>query len=136
MLNEHDAAVLIGDAGLTAEPGGLHSYDLGELWTDFTGLPFVWALWIGGPGLSSQLADLLADAKVRGIAKIESISRAAASEAGIDPARALRYLTEVIDFDFGESHREGLKLFAQLCAKHGFIREPSMPELVGEATVI
>ncbi len=47
MLDSHDACVIIGDNGFKADGTGLVDIDLGEAWTDMTGLPFVWALWLG-----------------------------------------------------------------------------------------
>ena len=47
MLANHDACVLIGDRGFEADGTGLVDIDLGEAWTKMTGLPFVWALWLG-----------------------------------------------------------------------------------------
>lgn len=47
MLAHHDACVIIGDRGFEADGTGLVDIDLGEAWTNMTGLPFVWALWLG-----------------------------------------------------------------------------------------
>ena len=47
MLANHDACVIIGDKGFEADGTGLVDIDLGKAWTDMTGLPFVWALWLG-----------------------------------------------------------------------------------------
>ena len=47
MLANHDACVIIGDKGFEADGTGLVDIDLGAAWTDMTGLPFVWALWLG-----------------------------------------------------------------------------------------
>ena len=47
MLANYDACVLIGDKGFEADGTGLVDIDLGQAWTDMTGLPFVWALWLG-----------------------------------------------------------------------------------------
>ena len=44
MLASADAAVLIGDIGMTSDGSGLHVLDLGEAWFAMTGLPFVWAV--------------------------------------------------------------------------------------------
>lgn len=46
MLAECDACVLIGDKGLEADGTGLVDVDLGAAWTEMTGEPFVWALWL------------------------------------------------------------------------------------------
>lgn len=59
MLRDHDAGLLIGDIGMT-EPGkGLWKLDLGQAWTKWQKLPFVWALWVGREKLDPWLASLL-----------------------------------------------------------------------------
>ena len=47
MLRDHDACLMIGDNGMAAEANGLALLDLGREWRELTGLPFVWALWVG-----------------------------------------------------------------------------------------
>jgi chorismate dehydratase len=61
MLQAADACVLIGDIGMAADGTGLHVLDLGEEWRRLTGKPFVWAAWIGGEDLMSELAALLVE---------------------------------------------------------------------------
>lgn len=63
MLGAHDAALLIGDAGMEAQGEGLHVLDLGAAWLEWKGLPFVWALWVGGEGLDDRLAARLLEAR-------------------------------------------------------------------------
>ena len=47
-----DAVLLIGDRGILApEEKFEFVWDLGEEWTHWTGLPFVFALWVARPGL-------------------------------------------------------------------------------------
>lgn len=46
MLAACDACVLIGDKGLEADGTGLVDVDLGAAWTEMTGKPFVWAVWL------------------------------------------------------------------------------------------
>ena len=45
-----DVVLLIGDAGLAADPGDRQVTDLGEAWHQWTGLPFVYAVWLMAPG--------------------------------------------------------------------------------------
>ena len=45
----HDLVLLIGDAGLAADPGSREVWDLGQQWRALTGLPFVFALWLLRP---------------------------------------------------------------------------------------
>jgi chorismate dehydratase len=42
----HDLVLLIGDAGLRADPLDREVWDLGREWRALTGLPFVFALWL------------------------------------------------------------------------------------------
>lgn len=44
-----DLVLLIGDAGLQADPGERHVWDLAWEWRQWTGLPFVFAVWLLRP---------------------------------------------------------------------------------------
>ena len=46
MLSENDAALIIGDPGMTFSREGLRIFDLASLWREFTGLGFVFAMWM------------------------------------------------------------------------------------------
>lgn len=50
-----DLVMLIGDHGLRADPGGREVLDLGELWHEWTRLPFVYALWLLAPGADAAV---------------------------------------------------------------------------------
>ncbi|MBS1720291.1 MAG: menaquinone biosynthesis protein [Armatimonadetes bacterium] len=77
MLLDHDAAVLIGDLGMAASLPEGYVIDLGAAWTDWTGLPFLWAGWIGRQDLSPRLVSRLAAAGERPIddALIQRVAR-------------------------------------------------------------
>lgn len=130
MLAEFDAAVLIGDAGMSANAEGLHVVDLGEAWHDWTGLPFVWAVWVGKNGLTPQLAEQLRSAKDYGVRNVDEIASGAAHELGWDFEKCRDYLHHAIDFDLGDRHLQGLALFAEKCRQHGFVRRDWSPEIV------
>ena len=131
MLEEFDASVLIGDAGMTANGDGLHILDLGEAWTGMTGEPFVWALWVGRERLTEDLAAQLLRAKEFGQRHVTDISNAAAIELGLSPDATLDYLTNAISFDLEASHLRGFELYGKLCQEMGFVNEFRMPEIVG-----
>jgi chorismate dehydratase len=62
-----DLVLLIGDCGLEAAPGGREVWDLGEEWRRWTGLPFVFALWLLRPGADApRIAPVLQAARRRG----------------------------------------------------------------------
>ncbi len=75
-----DAVLLIGDRGMLPTGGGFEfEWDLGEEWSRWTGLPFVFAMWIARPGVDlSGIGAALAAARDDGITRLEEIARQAA----------------------------------------------------------
>lgn len=133
MLAEHDAALVIGDPALlvdhrTLGGGHVEKIDLGQAWTDMTGLPFVWAFWSGPAGTMSpaavqrlqearqagtRVSDALADAYVAGTPQFRELAR--------------RYLRDHITFDLTERMLEGLRTYYREAARLGVIA--ASPEL-------
>ena len=129
MLRRCDAALLIGDAALFLDHAllGVTKLDLGERWTQLTGLPFVWAFWAGRPdALSSEHVRLLLEAKDAGVAASDSIAAAYCRPSQAD--RAGRYLKENIRYDWGWRELEGLTTYYELALKHGIVPEIGTPE--------
>ncbi len=63
----HDLVLLIGDHGLTADPGTREVWDLGREWCEWTELPFVFALWVLRPGADhTAVLPALQRARARG----------------------------------------------------------------------
>ena len=64
----NDAVLLIGDRAMRCSlPGFPFSYDLGQEWDEWTGLPFVYAVWAVRPGVDlGMVPEALAEAKRRG----------------------------------------------------------------------
>ncbi len=112
MLQHTDAALLIGDPGLRADGSGLHVLDLGEAWSDWTGLPFVWALWIAGPGrLSPDITAILQTAAARGLATLTETIEQDAQETGLPVDVVRRYLTQAMRYPFDMEAQRGLARF-------------------------
>ncbi|MCB8931840.1 MAG: menaquinone biosynthesis protein [Fimbriimonadaceae bacterium] len=130
MLGEFDAAVLIGDRGLSASSEGLHVLDLGQGWTELTELPFVWALWIGQESLTPALAGELEAARHWGEERVVSIAARAAQEAGWKREVAEIYLTQNMRYGFEEEHVRALVLFGHMLEAHGLIDRAQTPEIV------
>jgi chorismate dehydratase len=78
MLTRADAALVIGDPALAIDPAryGTTKVDLGLAWQALTGLPFVYAAWVGPAGAvdADQVAALQA-ARARGEQEVEAIAR-------------------------------------------------------------
>ncbi|MBT5369162.1 MAG: menaquinone biosynthesis protein, partial [Nitrospinaceae bacterium] len=116
-----DAFLLIGDNALREAPGDFNVIDLGEAWDSFTGLPFVYALWVfragaGGP----EAARLLQKALREGLARREEIVACAARELSyMDEAAARDYLTNCIRYDVGTNEEAGLSRYYEYLAEDG-----------------
>ncbi len=122
MLSQADAALLIGDHALF-EGSGYESYiDLGDEWDDLTGLPFVYALWVGRrESLSEKDIIALAEAKKYGIQNIDVISNEASERYRIDFEFCKTYLTRNLHYDLGEAEINGMKEFFTYAFYYGVI---------------
>jgi Predicted periplasmic solute-binding protein len=117
MLQQADAALLIGDLGMTAvHPAVREILDLGSAWRAYTGLPFVWALWLANAETPDQpLADLLRRAYQWGKARLDALIDAEAQRTGIPRDLCERYLKDVMVYELDESLRAGLTRFLEEC---------------------
>lgn len=116
-----DAVLLIGDRAMKAAlPGYPYSYDLGQEWTEWTGLPFVYAVWAVRPGVDlGNTAAALLESKRRGIEHVAEIAWNEAHRLQFDPAYCRRYLTNIIKFDLGPSEWKAIHRFHALTAELG-----------------
>lgn len=120
MLDRHDAALVIGDPAMTFEREGLRVYDMAALWREFTGLGFVFAMWMADAGASERVRAVdFAAARDEGLAAVEEIAADYERELGRPRAELVRYLTENISFSLDEEMRAGLELFFRLAHRHG-----------------
>ncbi len=121
------SALLIGDRALTAAqncPQDVQITDLGALWYHFTGLPFVFALWLLRRDAVSKHFDEIArftpqlkSARQRAFADLPALAAHYAENSGFSPAGLENYW-QGIDYDLSDVHLEGLRLFFTLCEKH------------------
>lgn len=114
MLQLYDAGLLIGDVGMTAELPGGYILDLGQAWHDWTGLPFVWAVWLANADAPiDALCELLHFAYEWGMQNIEQIIREAVERTGMSQALVARYLKEVMVYRIEDRFLQGLQRFRQ-----------------------
>src|SRR5918911_4257166 len=80
-----DAVLLIGDRAMRAcLPGFAHAFDLGQEWHDWTGLPFVYAVWAVRDGADlGPVAAALREAKRRGCGRLGEIAHREAPHLGL-----------------------------------------------------
>jgi chorismate dehydratase len=122
MLKAADAALLIGDPALVYNRSDIIVYDLAEEWNKFTGLPFVFAVWAGpaSAGLRS-VADDFQRSRDYGLDHIDEIAYEYAPRHFLTPEQVKVYLTQHINYNLDEAHREGLALFHRLAREIGLI---------------
>jgi len=123
MLEQADAALLIGDAALRVDPAALSyaSLDLGAEWESLTGLPMVFALWAGEPAAVERLeqsgaGDALAGSLAWGRARMDEIVATESRAREFDPDLVRSYLTRFIVFDIGPRELAGLNEFFRLAS--------------------
>ncbi len=134
---ECEAALVIGDRALRyyhQPPAGFQIYDLGYLWHHFTGLPFVYALWIGRREILTQKREALETLHARMSAIIaelprhlEDLSLTLAPETMFSARQLLLYWREAISYRLDGKALAGLQLFYQTAHELGLIH--SIPEL-------
>ncbi|MGA2599451.1 MAG: menaquinone biosynthesis protein [Bryobacteraceae bacterium] len=112
MLSKCDAALIIGDPALLIEPSQLpyRVLDLGQEWTDLTGLPMVFAVWAARRRYASEP---FRDSLRFGMEHMDEIVESEYAKRSISEELAREYLTRNVTFDLGPSERAGLDLFLQ-----------------------
>jgi chorismate dehydratase len=120
-----DAVLVIGDRAMHAPNEKFHTvWDLGEEWLAWTGLPFVFAMWVARRGVaSSHVEQMLSESRDRGVARISDIAQREASKLNIPAENAERYLTDNLFFRLTSAERSGLRLFQQLAVQAGLAPE-------------
>jgi chorismate dehydratase len=122
MLAKNDAALIIGDPGMTFPRQHLRVLDMAGLWRKHTGLGFVFALWMIGPnaGPESRAIDFVA-ARDEGLARAEEIIDHYQPLLGLTRDELKTYLHENISFSLDSELRAGLDLYYKLALKHKLI---------------
>ena len=116
-----DAILLIGDRAIhpPIEPF-VATWDLGEEWLRWTGLPFVFALWVTRADCKlGTLPQALCRARDRGLQNLAAIARREAPILGIPERTAYDYLSKNLYFRLGSAERTGLRLYHELAARQG-----------------
>lgn len=128
-----DAVLLIGDRAIHSPVGRFAEvWDLGDQWSRWAKLPFVFAMWVARAGIELQGIDAaLAEARDCGVANLEQIAAAEAAPQGLTTPQCLSYLRDNLYFYLGERERRGLQLFYQQASQLGFA--PQGLQLAGNA---
>ncbi|MCS0639107.1 menaquinone biosynthesis protein [Streptomyces sp. LP05-1] len=125
MMQEAEAAVLIGDAALRASLHdaprlGLQVHDLGAMWKEWTGLPFVFAVWAvrkeylaEQPHMVRQAHRAFLASRDLSLEEVGKVAEQAARWESFDAELLEKYFT-TLDFRFGAEQLAGVREFARL----------------------
>ena len=92
MLSESDCALLIGDPALLIDENKYQKFDLAELWREFTGFGFVFAMWM----TRNETCKIdFASARNEGLAHLDEIISNYKSEIPISREDFHNYLTSI-----------------------------------------
>ncbi|MFN7943625.1 MAG: menaquinone biosynthesis protein [Thermoanaerobaculia bacterium] len=120
MLATSDAALVIGDPALAVERERHVVLDLAGEWLEWTGLPFVFALWaVRRAAARPDLVTILHASFESGMAALPEIVAAAAAETRLPEAVLLDYYTRNLRFRMGPAEQAGLAEFLRRAATHG-----------------
>ena len=143
MLQQADAAILIGDPALVAIEsrtqieqvvGHCHWFDLAHEWRTRIGLPWVAAVWAVRPEALSiahitpaQLLESLTVSRDHGLAHIEDIAREWTPRIALSPAAIRNYLTHNIHYSLDPDCVRTIQVFRQHAAEIEAL--PALPNL-------
>ena len=114
-----DACLAIGDEALRLARNGLfpHVLDLGAAWFEWTGVPFVYAVWVirkqtvaEKNGLIAGAVEALLSSKRWGRSNIGKICEQAVDTGLLELSEAQDYYS-CLQFDLNEEERKGIELF-------------------------
>ncbi|MGL4419307.1 MAG: menaquinone biosynthetic enzyme MqnA/MqnD family protein [Gemmataceae bacterium] len=122
-----DAVLLIGDRAMHAcLPGYQFSYDLGQEWVEWTGLPMVFAVWAVRPGVELGAAEAaFAQARDFGLSRAGAIAMREAPLLRLDPGYCRRYFDTIIHYHLGPRELAGMDHYHRLAASIGLAPQPS-----------
>ncbi|MFD7706438.1 menaquinone biosynthetic enzyme MqnA/MqnD family protein [Streptomyces sp. NPDC059785] len=124
MMQEAEAAVLIGDAALRANLHygpklGLDVHDLGAMWKEWTGLPFVFAVWAARrdyaqrePLVTRKVHEAFLASRDLSLDEVGKVAEQAARWEAFDEKVLEQYFT-TLDFRFGAPQLEAVTEFAR-----------------------
>jgi len=132
MHRNFDAVLVIGNQALTGNWDRRFKYiwDLGAIWRQMTGLPFVYAVWavrksfVGKrPEIVADIMNLLRKSKLQGLLNLEYIQNETSKLLGMDRDTCRLYFNR-ISYDLDEIRMRGLAHFYNGLYRQGILSEP------------
>jgi chorismate dehydratase len=127
----HDAVLVIGDPALLLAARGTypHRVDLGAAWKQWTGLPFVFAVWAARRRANNEkvraVHQALLESRAWGLAHLDLLAASAAGATGVSVTDCLTYFAG-LDYAFSDAHLAGLSDFFRRLAARGMVPDGSL----------
>jgi chorismate dehydratase len=127
----HEAVLVIGDAALLLRAQGRYPVrlDLGEAWKEWTGLPFVFAVWAArrdaGNSSVRTVHRALLDSRAWGLAHLDELADEAHRRTGVAERTCREYLGD-LDYALSYRHLAGLTDFFRRLAQEGMVPDGSL----------
>lgn len=122
MLADNDAALVIGDPAMRIPRDELCVFDLAALWREYTGLGFVFAMWMVRESETERVGAIdFAGARDEGLAHLDEIASSHRHQVPLSIEEIKKYLTQNIAFRMDEEMQQGLQLYFDLARKHKLI---------------
>ncbi|MDB4650667.1 menaquinone biosynthesis protein [Pirellulaceae bacterium] len=121
-----DAALVIGDRAMHLSDSDFkYHWDLGEEWCNWTGLPFVFAMWVTtAEAPCPDLIQAFSSARDFGVSQIEQIAKREASNFQLSVESCTRYLREHLNFYIGENERAAIERYQTYLFELNLIPKP------------
>lgn len=125
LLGDHAAVLAIGDKTIGMGPRFQYTYDLGEVWKDMTGLPFVFAAWVSNEKLDPEFINRFNQALAYGLANINELMFILPES---EPAFDLKtYFEKYISYDLDEKKKAALRLFLSKIGENQPLEDAVLP---------
>jgi len=114
-----EVQLAIGDEALRRSGAFSYQADMGAVWREWMGHPFVYAVWLVRKGVDlGEVGPFLVSRPARLDTGLVSIAERASQELGLDRSVCVEYLTSSLSFRLDPDCIEGLRRFLDLGALH------------------
>ncbi|HSB93134.1 MAG TPA: MqnA/MqnD/SBP family protein, partial [Flavitalea sp.] len=107
LIKGNTAGLVIGDRALAQRNKSKFTYDLGEAWKLYTGLPFVFAAWISTRKLDPGFVTRFNEANKEGLNHIDEV----VEQTKYTEFDLKEYYTRFIKYELTDERRAALELF-------------------------
>jgi chorismate dehydratase len=111
LVRDANAAVVIGDRTFSRNGKYNYEYDLADEWKKFTGLPFIFAAWVGTEKLPADFVSEFNSVLKYGVDHIVKAVDEDYHVQSLSKEQTLFYLTKRINYDLNAEKTAALKLF-------------------------